>query len=118
LKRITDYKAIYINTAVEAGHSRIDEALAPHRTNDRWIWILTALFHVSSFYYGFDWRENVIIETRKCDLFLLIPLRKRKKKIMNAKNWCAVTLQEQKKFGGRPDECMIYELFLYHLIEE
>ena len=29
-----------------------------------------------------------------------------------------MTLEEQKKSGGKPDECMIYELFLYHLIED
>ncbi len=37
---------------------------------------------------------------------------------MNGKTDGAVTLQDQKKYGGRPDECMIYELFLYHLIED
>jgi tryptophanyl-tRNA synthetase len=29
-----------------------------------------------------------------------------------------VTLAEQKKHGGKPDECVVYELFLYHLIED
>ena len=51
-------------------------------------------------------------------IFLTDPPEEAKKKIMNAKTGGAVTLQEQKKFGGRPDECMIYELFLYHLIED
>ena len=37
---------------------------------------------------------------------------------MNAKTGGAVSLEEQKKQGGKPDECMIYELFLYHLIED
>ena len=25
---------------------------------------------------------------------------------------------KQKKHGGKPDECVVYELFLYHLIED
>jgi tryptophanyl-tRNA synthetase len=37
---------------------------------------------------------------------------------MNAKTGGAVSLAEQKKSGGKPDECMIYELFLYHLVED
>ena len=40
------------------------------------------------------------------------------KKIMNAKTGGAVSLEAQKKEGGKPDECVIYELFLYHLIED
>jgi tryptophanyl-tRNA synthetase len=41
-----------------------------------------------------------------------------KKKIMQAKTGGAVTLEQQKKEGGNPDTCMIYELMLYHLIDD
>ena len=51
-------------------------------------------------------------------IFLTDTPAEAKKKIMNAKTGGAVTLEEQKKNGGKPDECMIYELFLYHLIED
>jgi len=37
---------------------------------------------------------------------------------MNAKTGGAATSEEQKKCGGKPDECMIYELCLYHLLED
>jgi tryptophanyl-tRNA synthetase len=37
---------------------------------------------------------------------------------MNAKTGGAATLEEQKKHGGKPDECMIYEMCLYHLFED
>jgi tryptophanyl-tRNA synthetase len=37
---------------------------------------------------------------------------------MNAKTGGAVSLEEQKKHGGKPDECIVYELFLYHLIND
>ena len=37
---------------------------------------------------------------------------------MTAKTGGAVSLEEQKKNGGKPDECMIYELFLYHLEDD
>jgi tryptophanyl-tRNA synthetase len=37
---------------------------------------------------------------------------------MNAKTGGAVSLEEQKKNGGRPEICTVYELMLYHLIED
>ncbi len=39
-------------------------------------------------------------------------------KIMRAKTGGRVTLDEQKKHGGVPDECTVFELMLYHLIED
>ncbi|MBN1860130.1 MAG: tryptophan--tRNA ligase, partial [Candidatus Thermoplasmatota archaeon] len=51
-------------------------------------------------------------------IFLTDTPQEAKKKIMNAKTGGAVSLEEQKKTGGKPDECMVYELFLYHLIED
>jgi len=40
------------------------------------------------------------------------------KKIMRAKTGGRVTLEEQKEHGGVPDECTVYELMLYHLVED
>jgi len=40
------------------------------------------------------------------------------KKVMRAITGGRVTLEEQKKLGGEPDKCSVYELLLYHLIED
>ncbi|MFZ3059889.1 MAG: tryptophan--tRNA ligase [Candidatus Methanoperedens sp.] len=40
------------------------------------------------------------------------------KKVMRAKTGGRVTLEEQKKLGGEPDKCTVYELLLYHLVED
>ncbi len=40
------------------------------------------------------------------------------KKVMHAKTGGRVTLDEQKKLGGEPDKCSVYELLLFHLIED
>ncbi len=40
------------------------------------------------------------------------------KKVMQAKTGGRVTLEEQKKLGGEPDKCTVYELLLYHLVED
>ncbi|MCX6695239.1 MAG: tryptophan--tRNA ligase [Candidatus Altiarchaeota archaeon] len=40
------------------------------------------------------------------------------KKVMRAKTGGRATVEEQKKLGGIPEQCMIYELYLYHLIDD
>jgi tryptophanyl-tRNA synthetase len=40
------------------------------------------------------------------------------KKVMRAKTGGRVTVEEQKKLGGEPDKCTVYELLLYHLVED
>jgi len=39
------------------------------------------------------------------------------KKVKKAKTGGCSTLEEQKKQGGRPDECSVFELMLFHLLE-
>jgi tryptophanyl-tRNA synthetase len=117
VKRITEYKAIYLNTATETDIPGIDEALAhteqefcgygflqPSSTYHRFITGLTG--------------EKMSSSKPESAIFLTDKLEDAKKKIMNAKTGGAVTLAEQKKSGGNPDECMVYELFLYHLVED
>jgi tryptophanyl-tRNA synthetase len=117
LKRITEYKAIYLNKATEADIPGIDEALAhtepafygygflqPSSTYHRFITGLTG--------------EKMSSSKPESAIFLTDTPQEAKKKIMNAKTGGAATLEEQKKSGGKPDECMIYELNLYHLTED
>lgn len=40
------------------------------------------------------------------------------KKLKSAKTGGRESLQEQKQLGGKPDECVIFELLVYHLIED
>ncbi|NJD75550.1 MAG: tryptophan--tRNA ligase [Candidatus Methanoperedens sp.] len=40
------------------------------------------------------------------------------KKVMRAKTGGRVTLEEQSKLGGEPDKCSVYELLLFHLVED
>ena len=39
-------------------------------------------------------------------------------KVKNAKTGGRMTLDEQKKLGGEPDKCTVYELLLFHLIPD
>jgi tryptophanyl-tRNA synthetase len=40
-----------------------------------------------------------------------------RKKIMSAKTGGRATVAEQKEQGGVPEECMVYEMLVYHLVE-
>ncbi len=44
--------------------------------------------------------------------------KKSRKKIMEAKTGGRATVEEQKKKGGIPEKCMIFELYKFHLIED
>ncbi len=40
------------------------------------------------------------------------------KKVKRAKTGGRITLEEQKKLGGEPDKCSVYELLLFNLVED
>ncbi|HUS99095.1 MAG TPA: tryptophan--tRNA ligase [Candidatus Thermoplasmatota archaeon] len=117
VKRITDYKAIYINTAKEEDIPRIDEALASIEPSFHGYGFLQPSSTYHRFITGLT-GEKMSSSKPESAIFLTDSPQEAKKKIMNAKTGGAATLEEQKKSGGKPDECMIYELFLYHLIED
>ena len=117
LKKISDYKAIYIQKATKKDIPVIDELLAKSETRfDGYGFLLpSATFH--RFITGLT-GEKMSSSKPESAIFLSDSLQDARKKIMNAKTGGAVTLEEQKKNGGNPNDCMIYELFLYHLIED
>ena len=117
LKKITDYKAIYIEEAddkdikkINLKFSEIEQTLGgygfiqPSSTYHRFMTGLTG--------------DKMSSSKPESAIFLTDSINDAKKKIMNAKTGGAVSLEQQKKEGGKPDECVIYELFLYHLIED
>lgn len=54
----------------------------------------------------------------KSAIFLTDSLEEVKEKIANAVTGGRHTVEEQRKRGGKPDECMIYSLYVYHLIRD
>ena len=45
------------------------------------------------------------------------PMKKIKKKVMNAFTGGRTTAEEQRRLGGRPDICPIYEMCKFHLMK-
>ena len=116
LKRITDYKALYIEDANKDDIQIIDETLAKTeiKLGGYGFFQPSATFH--RFITGLT-GEKMSSSKPESAIFLTDSTEEARKKIMNSKTGGAVTLAEQKKYGGKPDECVVYELFLYHLIE-
>jgi len=117
LKRITDYKAIYIQKAKEEDIPKIDEILAKSETKLGGYGFMQPSSTYHRFITGLT-GEKMSSSKPESAIFLTDSPKTAAKKIMNAKTGGAVSLEAQKKEGGKPDECMIYELFLYHLIED
>jgi len=117
LKRITDYKAIYINDATDEHIESIDQLLAySEPTFDGYGFLApAATFH--RFMTGLT-GEKMSSSKPDSAIFLTDTPAEAKKKIMHAKTGGKVSLEEQKRDGGDPDDCMIYELFLYHLTDD
>ena len=116
LERITDYKAIYIKDARENDIQEIDLELA--RTEPKFggygFIQPSATFH--RFMTGLT-GEKMSSSKSESAIFLTDSPKESANKIMHAKTGGAVSLEEQRKKGGKPDECVVYELFLYHLVE-
>lgn len=51
-------------------------------------------------------------------IFLTDSTEEIQKKIANAVTGGGHTVEEQKENGGKPDECMIYSLYVYHLLHD
>jgi tryptophanyl-tRNA synthetase len=117
LKRITDYKAIYIEDATKEDIQKIDIELAKTETKlgGYGFFPPSATFH--RFITGLT-GDKMSSSKPESAIFLTDSPKDATKKIMHSKTGGAVTLEEQKKHGGKPDECVVYELFLYHLIED
>jgi len=116
LERITDYKALYVDDASEEDIQLIDENLAPTEVSFKGYGFISpsATFH--RFMTGLTGGKMSSSKPESA-IFLSDTPEEARKKIMHAKTGGAVTLEQQRREGGKPEECMIYELFLYHLIE-
>jgi len=117
LNRITEYKAIYIDDVKEDQIMMIDHHLAKTEPMFDGYGFLppAATFH--RFMTGLNGGKMSSSKPESA-IFLSDDPKVAKKKIMRAKTGGAVTLEQQKKEGGKPDECMVYELMMYHLIED
>lgn len=114
IERKDDYKAIYakIDNLLLLDH----ELAKVERKHGALSFILpSSTYH--RFISGLD--GNKMSSSRpQYAIFLTDEKEQVKKKIWAAKTGGAVSAEEQRKYGGKPEECMIYELFTYGIIKE
>jgi len=117
LKRITEYKAIYIEDANENDIQKLNMEFAKIEPNHGGYGFIQPSSTYHRFMTGLT-GEKMSSSKPESAIFLTDTPLKADKKIKNAKTGGAISLEQQKKEGGKPDQCVIYELFLYHLIED
>jgi len=117
VERISRYKALYLNDASANDIDMIEDALATEEVKLGGYGFIAPSSTYHRFMTGLT-GEKMSSSVPESAIFLSDSPKEAKKKIMNAKTGGRVTLEEQKKYGGDPLHCMVYELFLYHLIED
>jgi len=113
-EKIPAYKALYVNDAGTGDLDAMDRALIPIEYE-----MGGYAFHspASSYHRLMSGLTGGKMSSSQPDsaIFLSDEPKAAAKKIMRAKTGGAMTLEEQKENGGNPDDCAVYELFLYHL---
>ena len=117
LKRITEYKAIYIEDANENDIQKINMEFARIEPSLGGYGFIQPSSTYHRFMTGLTGGKMSSSKPESA-IFLTDTPKEADKKIMHAKTGGAISLEQQKKEGGKPDQCVVYELFLYHLIED
>jgi len=110
------YKALYLTNAAEADIDTIDLALAGQEQQQDGYGFISPASTYHRFMTGIT-GGKMSSSTPESAIFLTDTPEEARKKIMSAKTGGAVSLAEHKKHGGTPEQCVLYELFLYHLMD-
>jgi tryptophanyl-tRNA synthetase len=117
LKKIPKYKALYVEDAEPSEVPALDAAMILEERKRNGF----AFFQPSSTYHRFiTLFSGDKMSSSKPDsaIFLSDPPEEGARKIMRAKTGGAVSVEEQKKTGGNPDRCSIFDMLLAHLMED
>jgi tryptophanyl-tRNA synthetase len=109
------YKALYIRDASSNDLIRVNRALIQYERsfNPDAFYPPAATYHrLMTGLTGGKMSSSV----PESAIFLTDSPEDARKKVMRAKTGGGVTLEEHRRYGGKPDECTVYELFVYHLI--
>jgi tryptophanyl-tRNA synthetase len=62
--------------------------------------------------------EKMSSSKPKTAIYLTDSIKDATKKVKSAKTCGRDSLQDQKELGGQPDQCSVYELLVYHLVDD
>jgi tryptophanyl-tRNA synthetase len=115
MDRNDSYKAIYLLDASADDIESLDADLAHYEQDQGAYGFLSPSSTYHRFMTGLTGGKMSSSKPESA-IFLTDSPDEARKKIMSAKTGGAVSLEEHKKHGGRPEDCVVYELLLYHLI--
>ncbi len=117
-KKIPRYKALYLDGAVKQDIPKIDEALIPveRKFGGYGFFLPGSTYH--RFMSGLTTGKMSSSSGTETSIFLSDSPEVGAKKVMTAKTGGGITKEDHMKNGGKPDECTVFELFLYHFIED
>ncbi len=111
------YKALYVKDATDKDLIKLDKALidCEHELHDFGFYPPAATYHrlMTGLTGG-----KMSSSKPESAIFLTDSPQDAKKKMMRAKTGGRVTLEEQRKLGGEPGKCAVYEMFVYHLVDD
>jgi tryptophanyl-tRNA synthetase len=117
IMKIPDYKAIYLEGATEADLDRIDSMLIPVEAKHEGY----AFYPPAATYHrllpGLT-GDKMSSSIPGSAIYLTDTPEEAAKKIQDSKTGGRVSADEQKKLGGNPDGCSVFDLFMYHLIDD
>jgi tryptophanyl-tRNA synthetase len=117
LRKIPKYKALYIEDAAPEDVPALDAAMITAERGRNGY----AFFQPSSSYHRFiTLFSGDKMSSSKPDtaIFLSDPPEEGARKIMRAKTGGATSVEEQKKTGGKPDSCSVFDMLMAHLVED
>lgn len=111
------YKALYILDSEEKDLIKIDDAMInwEETINPYTFYLPSSTYH--RFMTGLT-GEKMSSSHPESAIFLSDTSEDVKKKVMIAKTGGGVSVEEHRKNGGKPEICSVYELYVYHLVED
>jgi len=116
-KKMVRYKALYINDASTWDLARIDEAVIPVELEMGGYGFYPPASSYHRFMTGLG-GGKMSSSVPESSIFLSDSPEEGYKKIMRAKTGGRQSLAEQKKSGGEPHNCCVFELLIYHLLDD
>ena len=117
IERIDDYRVIYLNDAKDEDIELLNEKIARVEVENGGYGFIQPSSTYHRLMMGLD-GGKMSSSRPESAIFLSDDESAVRRKVMSAKTGGKASLEEQRKYGGEPEKCMVYELFLYHLIED
>jgi tryptophanyl-tRNA synthetase len=116
-KMMQSYKALYLPGATEEDIPKINEALIlmEAEVNKYAFYPPAATFH--RFQTGLTGGKMSSSEPASA-IYLTDTPEEGMKKVSSSITGGGVSIEEHKKHGGKPEKCSVYELFVYHLLDD